>query len=276
MWLAAGCYLAGLVLGTVALVRTRRHSRWVMYTIIAAGYLMQTWGLVLRGRAVAGCPLGNTFEILQFTAWSATTLYLAIGATFRLSLLGYCTSGLAAALTGLSLSVPAWDAVRGVPLSGNPWVSLHAGLAMFAYGVFGLLALTSLLLIFRHHSLKSKHLGGRFSLLPSLLDLDHIGVRLLTAGVTLMSGALVVGYLYWRIDNAYVQQAKLAAVVGLWASYAITLWLRRRGQLVGPRFAWFCLALYLAALVSLWPVNRSRASLQLPPGHPPIQHSQVP
>lgn len=270
--LAAGFYLGGLVFGTVSLARTRQHSRWLMYAIVAGGYALQTWGLVLRGRAVAGCPLGNTFEILQFTAWSATTLYLVIGATFRLSLLGYLTSVLATVLTGLSLAVGSWDKVRAAPMGDNPFVSLHAGLAMFSYGVFGLLALTSLMLLFRHHSLKNKHLGGRFALLPSLMDLDLIGVRLLTAGVALMSAALGVGYLYWRMDHAYVQHAKLAAVIGLWVGYAVTLLLRRRGLLVGPRFAWFCLSLYLAALLSLWPVNRSRANTGRPVDHPPVQH----
>lgn len=269
---AAGCYLGGLVFGTVSLVRTRRHSRWLMYAIMAVGYMLHTWGLVLRGRAAGGCPLGNTFEILQFASWSAITLYLVIGATFRLSLLGYFTSGLATILTGVSVSVGAWDKTRAMPVADSPFVSLHAGLAMFSYGVFGLLALTSLMLLFRHHSLKSKHLGGWFSMLPSLMDLDHIGVRLLTAGVALMSAALGVGYIYWSMDNAYVQHAKLAAVIGLWVGYAVTLALRRRGLLVGPRFAWFCLSLYLAALLSLWPVNRSRGNTPRPVDHPPVNH----
>ena len=71
MWLAAGCYLTGLVLGTLALLRDRRHSRLAMYAIIAAGFVLQTFGLYLRGLAVKGCPIGNMFEIFQFTAWSA-------------------------------------------------------------------------------------------------------------------------------------------------------------------------------------------------------------
>ena len=72
---------------------------------LAAGYVAQMAGLALRGRAVHGCPLGNTFELFQFTAWSAITLYLVIGVTFRTSLLGYFTSCLAAALTLVSLSL---------------------------------------------------------------------------------------------------------------------------------------------------------------------------
>ena len=74
LWLAAACYLTGFALGTVSLLRERRHSRVVMYLIVAGGYAMQTFGLGLRSRAVQGCPLGNTFELFQFTAWSAATL----------------------------------------------------------------------------------------------------------------------------------------------------------------------------------------------------------
>src|SRR5690606_26442826 len=83
LWMAAACYGAGFVLGTIGVLRERRHSPGLMYAIIGIGYLLQTIGLYVRGRAVGGCPLGNAFELFQFTGWSATTLYLVVGATFR-------------------------------------------------------------------------------------------------------------------------------------------------------------------------------------------------
>src|SRR5471030_451304 len=106
LWFAATCYLAGFALGTVALARGRRHSRAAMFATLAAGFALQTFGLGLRGRAVQGCPLGNTFELFQFTAWSSASLFLVIGATFRVSLLGYFTALLAAVLTLVSLMIP--------------------------------------------------------------------------------------------------------------------------------------------------------------------------
>src|SRR5690606_21652133 len=105
LWLAAAAYFGGFVLGTVALLRDRRHSRGWMYAIIILGYLLQTAGLYLRGLEVKGCPVGNTFEIFQFTAWSAITLYLVIGPAFRLSLLGYFTCMLTTTLTLVSLAI---------------------------------------------------------------------------------------------------------------------------------------------------------------------------
>ncbi|HVW19841.1 MAG TPA: cytochrome c biogenesis protein CcsA [Opitutaceae bacterium] len=255
LWFAAGFYLASFLLGVS---RRGRAGAWI-YALAGFGYALQFVGLYLRGREDGGCPLGNLFEILQFTAWSAMTLYLVIGVTFRSSLLGYCTAGLGAALTLASLAVPDWDSSRNAHLfGGNPWIELHAALAIFSYGVFGLLALTSTLFLLRHYSLKSKRIGGWFSFLPSILDLDHIGVRLLTAGVALLFGSLVLGAVYWAHDTSLVTASKLLITVPVWVAYAAALTLRLRGRLLAKRFAWTCVLLFLVALISLAPVNASR------------------
>ncbi len=259
LWAAAGLYFAGFAQGTFSLLRQGRPSGATTYALIAAGYALQLLGLGIRGRAVGGCPLGNTFEIFQFTAWSATTLYLVIGITFRNSLLGYFTSCLAAALTLSSLAIPAWDAARRSHIfGGNPWIELHAALALFSYGVFALLSLTSIMFLLRNYSLKSKHIGGWFSFLPSILDLDHIGVRLLGAGVSILAVSLAVGSVYWLRDTSTVNVAKLIITMSVWAAYALALGLRLRGILLSRRFAWACLGLFVAALLSLGPVDGSR------------------
>jgi ABC-type transport system involved in cytochrome c biogenesis permease subunit len=267
LWCAAGFYVAGLALGTVALVRGGRPSGLLIYGAILAGYLLQFIGLGIRGHATGGCPLGNRFEIFQFTAWSAVTLYLVVGVTFRSSILGYFSSCLGAALTIVSLSIPEWDAVRRTHIFGNnPWIELHAALAIFSYGVFGLLALTSGLFLLRHFSLKSKRLGGWFSFLPSIIDLDHIEVRLLGTGVALLTLALL-----WARDRARVGNATRAATVAVWAAALAAFGLRMAGRLLSRSFAWSCLALFAAALLSLEAVDRSRhpgavqASLRLEP-----------
>lgn len=259
LWAAAGFYAAGFVLGTIALLRHGRPSGIAIYALIAIGYLLQLVGLGIRGREVGGCPLGNQFEIYQFTAWSAITLYLVVGVTFRNSLLGYFTSGLTAILTLVSLAIPAWDATQRMHIFGsNPWIELHAALAVFSYGVFALLALTSIMFLLRNHSLKSKHLGGWFSFLPSILDLDHIGVRLLAAGVAILAVSLAVGSVYWIRDFSSVNVTKLLFTAGIWIAYTLALAFRLNGRLLANRFAWSCLVLFPAALLSLELVDRSR------------------
>jgi ABC-type uncharacterized transport system permease subunit len=259
LWAAAGLYFAGFVQGTVSMLRHGRPAGAATYGLIAAGYVLQLIGLGVRGRLVGGCPLGNTLELCQFTAWSAITLYLAVGVTFRASLLGYFSSCLAAILTLVSLSIPSWDAeIRRHIFGDNPWIELHAALAVFSYGIFALLALTGLLFLLRNHSLKHKNVGGWHSFLPSILDLDQMSVRLLAAGVTILAASLAVGSVYWVRDMSTVNLAKLLATVAVWLTYATTLGLRLRGWLLAKRFAWACVALFAAALLSLGPVDRSR------------------
>jgi ABC-type uncharacterized transport system permease subunit len=127
--------------------------------------------------------------------------------------------------------------------------------------VFGLLALTSILYLLRNYSLKTKHLGGWFSFLPSIRDLDLIGVRLLGAGVAILATSLVVGSFYWLRDTSTVNTAKLLVTVAIWLAYAIAFGLRLRGVLLAKRFSLACLVLFVAALLSLGPVDKSRHRL---------------
>jgi ABC-type uncharacterized transport system permease subunit len=259
LWLAGYFYLAGFLMGTRWLKSGGCPLRTMGYGLLAIGYIFQLIGLYLRGEAVGACPLGNKFEILQFTAWSAISLYLVVGVTFRSSLFGNLTSLLGAFLTLLSLSVQRWDATRRAHLfGGNPWIEFHAALALFSYGVFALLALTSAMFLFRHHSLKSKQPGGWFAFLPSILELDQIGVRLLGFGTALLALSLAIGAVYWLRDTSTANTAKLLVTVAVWAAYGAALLLRARGRLLGKRFAWVCLVLFGFALLSLGPVDASR------------------
>lgn len=259
LWAAAILYLIGFLQGTVSLLRAGRPSGTATYLLVAAGYLVQLIGLGIRGQAVGGCPLGNTFEIFQFTAWSAITLYLMVGVVFRNSLLGYFTCCLTAALTLLSLSIPAWDATQRVHIFGsNPWIELHAALAVFSYGVFALLALTSIMFLLRNYSLKSKRLGGWFSFLPSILDLDHISVRLLAAGMIILTTALAIIWVFWSHDPSSASFAKVFSAIVVWVVSVVALALRLRGVLLAKRFAWACVALFAIALLSLITVDHSR------------------
>jgi len=251
-WLAGACYFAGLALGTSAVLRRRAHSRGIMNAIVVVGYVLHTYALYLRGLEVRGCPLGNQFEIFQFTAWSATSLYVVVGTTFRISLLGYFTSMLSAALTLLSLSMPAWDAEHRINVfGGNAWIEFHAALALFSYGVFGLLSLTSILFLLRHFSLKNKQLDGTFAFLPSIVDLDQIGHRLLITGVVLLATSLLVGASWWTRNPGAVNPVKIAVTASIWVAYAVALALRLRGRLQGKRLAKVCIALFAVALLSL-------------------------
>jgi HemX protein len=261
LWLGALLYLAGFMTGLLALLQRSSATapRAWLNSLLVAGWISQMTGLYIRGLAAGGCPLGNTFEIVQFVAWSAMVLYFFVGTAFRLSLLGLFTAGYAAALALISLLISVWDSTRGQKIFGsNPWIELHAALAVFSYGVFGLLALTSVMHLLQNWSLKHKRLSGLFWFLPSVVQLDQINTRMLTLGVLLLTISLGVGASWWLRDMASVDHAKLFVTVGVWAVYLAVLIMRWRAWLVSVRFAWVCVVMFLLALLSLGPVNSSR------------------
>jgi hypothetical protein len=100
-----------------------------------------------------------------------------------------------------------------------------------------------------------------------VLDLDHIGLRLLGTGVAILAVSLGVGSVYWLKDTTSVNLAKLFVTVAVWIAYSAALGFRLRGVLLANRFAWSCLVLYLAALVSIVFVDQSR--------HPIAQRTEI-
>jgi len=109
LWLATATYSASVLYAVFRLARHRRHSHSVTYPLIAVGFILQTAGLYLRGMEIGGCPLGNTFEIIQFVLWSTIFLFLVVGPVFRVNLLGTASAALVSFGSLLSLLLPQWD-----------------------------------------------------------------------------------------------------------------------------------------------------------------------
>ncbi len=161
-------YCGAFAYGLITLFRKRKHRKLLMLALVAGGFVLQTLGLYMRGMDLGRCPLGNPFEKVQFIVWSAILLYLVIGPAFRMSLLGFFSSGLAAVLGATSLFIKAWDLpYQRAAASTSGWVETHAALAVFSYGIFGILALTSLMYLLQNYGLKRKRFTGLFPILPS-------------------------------------------------------------------------------------------------------------
>jgi len=259
LWIGCVLYLIAFTYALVSVSRSRRYPRAILVLLVAAGFLFQSYGLYDRGLETRRCPITNAFEILQFITWSAILLYLVVGPAFRLSLLGFFTSGLAAVIGITSLLVPAWDPVRESTIFGdNPWIAAHASLAIFSYGVFGLLATTAWMYLIQNYGLRRKRFRGLFSLLPSIVELDQMNARLLLTGVTVLSFSLAIGGLNWLGDTETVRSVKLVTTTVVWFSYLVVMVLHRTNRLIARRYAWTCMALFVVALFTLWPVDVSR------------------
>ena len=156
--IGAVIYGAAFLFGLLMIRLRKSYSRAAMFALLTGGFLLQTLGMNLRGAEIKACPLGNTFEIAQFIAWSLVLSFYH-RPVFKLRLLGFLRrASRRCYLEGLSGST--WDSPTHRYLRDNHWIELHAALAIFGYGVFAILALVSAMFLIQQHGLKTKQFGG--------------------------------------------------------------------------------------------------------------------
>ncbi|MBC2608008.1 cytochrome C assembly family protein [Pelagicoccus albus] len=260
IWLATIVFASSFLLGSYSALKLKRKTgRPYILGLVTFGWILQTTGLYARGLQYGGCPLANQFELVQFMVWSAIAIYIFVGPAFRVSLLGVFTSGFACLFSILSLIFGHWDSPSREPIFGDsPWIETHAALALFSYGVFGVLALTSAMYLLQSRSLKTKNVvGGLFPFLPSIVELVSINGRLAKMGFVILSVSLAIGYRYFIQNLDSVLTVKLASTIAVWLAYAVVLVLDWKLAITSKKFAWSCIFIFVAALLSLAAVDRN-------------------
>lgn len=268
IWMLLGALLYGGGIAVTLLgIFARRSSppRGVILAIYFWGFVFQSVGLHLRGLAVGSCPIGNPFEVIQFISWSIIVIYIATGAVFRMSLLGGFCAALASLLSLMSFAVPSWDGVRtGGLFGGNPWIEAHASLALFSYGVFGLLTAISVMYLIQDYGLKHKRFTGLYRYLPPLAQMEYVNLRLLLLGSGVLTISLIIGSVYWVEHPETTSASKLIPTVVLWAAYVVVAIGKLINRIRGARLAWISIGLFVGALIALWPVEADRAEISVP------------
>lgn len=241
------CFLLGFAYTMHALgARVYRPSRLNFFAILS-GFVFQTMWLSQRGQVLGRCPLTNFFEVLIFLAWSMVLLYLAIGTSYRLSLLGVFTSPLVFLFqVGAMLMVP--DVAATPRGAANPWLEVHAAISVIAYGAFALAGVAGLMFLVQERQLKTRQLHTIFHHLPPIHDLAIANGRLILTGFGLLAIGIGAGF---AMGNLAAHRGALFWSVGVWLLYGCILaawWLRK---ISGRRVAWLSVCAFAAVLATL-------------------------
>ncbi len=257
--IATCCYCTAFFVGLIALLLRKNYPKLPVFTLTVSGFAFQTIGMNLRALEVKGCPLGNFFEITHFICWSLILIYFIIVPIIRLRLLGFFVAGLTASLCSIALAIPSWDTTYTPGLfGGNPWIELHATLAIFSYSLFAAVALVSVMFLIQRHGLKEKQFRGIYQHLPSVQKLEIVARRLLIVGLSCLTAALAFGALFYFGNSHPVPVFKLTATCLVWCGYLCVTLLQIKGKLATRRHAIVSILLFILSLLSLWPVQNAR------------------
>jgi ABC-type uncharacterized transport system permease subunit len=268
--LSAILYSSAVALALFQLMKKRTPPHSALFMLLLVGFLFQSAGLYLRGIEHHSCPIGNTFEVLQFISWSSILIFLITGPVFRLSLIGAATANIAAAMSVISLLVPHWDSFRRSLFGGDPWIESHAAIALFSYGVFAFLAAIASLFILQNFGLRHKKFSGFLKFLPSIYEMEIVIGRLLLIAFLTYTSAVFIGAWYYVANPEAIQASKLSFTLLLWTGYLVAFVLQKSGKLYHQRLAWASIILFVFALFTLWPVEINRAPKGVADSNPTI------
>jgi ABC-type uncharacterized transport system permease subunit len=244
------CFLFAVV-RTVLLIRARTFRRGRSnFFAIAAGFLLQSAFLAVRGHAVGRCPLTNLFEVFIFMAWSVALIYMLVGPTYRLSLMGAFTAPLVLGIQTLALLSP-FDRPHPPKMTVNPWLEFHASMSIVAYGAFALACIAGLMYLLQEWQLKRRRLHSVFQHLPPLTELYAAIIGLLWLGFGLYTAGLVSGF----FTGEPLPLVKIICAIAVWFFYGAILQGRHLFRLAPKHVAALCVVAFSAAVSVLWGIT---------------------
>lgn len=250
--LSTVAFVAGLVHAIVAIrAGDWKESRWHLLPM-ALGFGFQCAFLYLRGQAHGRCPLTNLFEVFIFIGWCIVLLYFLVGTAYRLSLLGVFTAPLVALLQSLALLSTLDTPTKPIlPGKVNPWLELHASVALVAYAAFALACITGVMFLMQDYLLKKHRIHALFHQLPPIQHLSKAIVRMVALGVLLLGVAMASTFKL----NLPITNAKLLFSWGVLALYTVILLIMWRRALGARHTAWLAVAGFAMPFISLWIVT---------------------
>jgi HemX protein len=192
--LALISYLVGSAYSVYSLVTDKFLTPRVTFWAICAGFLSTNIFLFERGHAIGRCPITNRYEVLVFMAWSMVLIYLVIGTSYRLSLMGAFTAPAASILLLFAVgSGPGEVVARKIRV--NPWLEAHTSFSMVACGAFALACIAGAMFLVQERELKTRRPRSIFYRFPPITELSIAISRLLWLGFILFTVGIGTGFL---------------------------------------------------------------------------------
>jgi len=248
-------YGLGLLYALIALVRRREIMPRVMVPVVGLATLFHlvSWTEV----AMSSTHLGEVIAA-QYPSLLALLLMLvffAIYWAYRITSHGIFVFPVVFLLV-LTASLVGQGPYFESPVLRSGWIYTHIALIFFGYAALFFSFASSILYLLQERGLKTKHLTGLTSRLPSLAVMDDIGLRSLVIGFPFMTLGLIAGMVIAQevYGAGYFKDPKIVLSFLMWAAYMVLLFTRWTNGWRGRRAAVLSAAAFVAATLA-WAAN---------------------
>ncbi|HYK87136.1 MAG TPA: c-type cytochrome biogenesis protein CcsB [Acidobacteriota bacterium] len=249
LYITAGLYALGLLHSLFGFYQKRQVFVRVALGMVASGFLVHTWFLLMLGLQRRHIPITNLSESLCFFAWCITLTFLVASLRYRISALGAFVLPLVSLLTIISQLM--WDENHAIPpLLKSKWLYLHTSVAFLAYASFFLTCLSGIFYLIQERELKTKHFRFLYFRLPSLQVCDELLRRSLFVGFVAMSITIVTGA-FWAQQawgRFWSWDPKETASLITWAIYLLLVNYRLSSSWRGRRAAYISIIGFASTL----------------------------
>ncbi|MCL1894129.1 MAG: cytochrome c biogenesis protein CcsA [Holophagaceae bacterium] len=136
-WIIMFC---SLIISIFAWLKKNKWMDIVAFLILACGFAMMTWGVILRWQAGERIPAANMYESMLFLAWGVGLFAVVAYGLLRRRLVVINTAILATLTMFLADVLPMDHFIHPIApvLAGTPWLAIHVPIIMVGYAVLAL------------------------------------------------------------------------------------------------------------------------------------------
>jgi HemX protein len=214
--------------------------------------------LIRLGAQTGHFPVTGAIEAYVFLSTAVIFTALLLDGLKKWTVLVVATLPLAVITTLLALALTQVPEGAGspTPTTSSVWTSLHVAIALGSYGAFAIAFVSSILYLIAQRQLKDHTAAAMLGLTPSLETVARINRRSIAAGVALLAGGLVVGYMQARhvlgLGPEWRNDPKIYLTTITLAAYIAILVLSGRPFFKGRRTALASAAGFLLVMVTFW------------------------
>jgi len=203
-------------------------------------------------------PVTGAIEAYVFLSTAIIVVALALDALRKWPVILVATLPLTVVTTLLAV------ALTSIPAQGSPppqaksslWTSLHIFTALGSYGAFAIAFVSSILYLIAQRQLKDHTSASFLGIMPPLETVARITRRSIAAGVLLLAGGLLVGYLQARnvygIQSWWRNDPKIILTTLTLGAYAAILALSGRPTFKGRRTALASVLGFFLVMATFW------------------------